>query len=453
MKTTKRFFAALLAAGMALALAACNKGGIIESEEDFQKNMHQSDYYRLSEICETEDGYYFLMGGSDAIYFEKETGQATILCTKPDCSHDSDTCDGRIVGDVLWATGGRLYYTNSTLLEEHGKLVDHGERIYSAALDGTRRKVVMDLEFEPSGSSTYVNPILHRGYVYFFYSGVFYRAPLGGKLKSTAQRLWGEEIAGETGRVHIYDSIPVGNSFTLWADGDFVYFMVNVKQADGTYKDTLFAFDTTVDVEKSDGELVRQVWETPDADTVGEWTETGVSVSQWYVKDGYIYFYLSGGDFWRCSLETGDYELLAETHEKTLYGKAVFSDEYMCLLNAEPEDKSLPGFVVAEEFRYDYNSLVGGDTFYLYGLDGKLVKTLPLDSVFEQFEDVENIEPLFCGDGEVWFVAEAVHSTGEMGTPQEGFLPFGGVKTYDYIVCRLNIDTGEIAEVYREHRE
>ena len=437
MKTIRKPLAAVLAALLTLSLAACNKGGIIESEEDFQKNMHQSDYYRLSEICETEDGYYFLMGGSDAIYFEKETGQATILCTKPDCSHDSDTCDGRIVGDVLWATGGRLYYTNSTLLEEHGKLVDHGERIYSAALDGTRRKVVMDLEFEPSGSSTYVNPILHRGYVYFFYSGVFYRAPLGGKLKRTAQRLWGEEIAGETGRVHIYDSIPVGNSFTLWADGDFVYFMVNVKQADGTYKDTLFAFDTTVDVEKSDGELVRQVWETPDADTVGEWAETGVSVSKWYVKDGYIYFYLSGGDMWRTELATGKLEKMADTHEKTQYGSAIFSDEYMCLLNDYPVAfYGDPTLVPGGQYR-SY-----GDTIFVYGLDGALVKEISLSNLYDDPDEMAQMHLLCCAGTDIFFL-----TTGRTPAGGSGIVS-ATTKGGDTNLCHADIETGEVEVIY-----
>ncbi len=449
MKKAKRFLSFLLAIMTLLPLYACS--GIIESTDEFQKNMNQSDYYRLHKVCETEDGYYFLYGGSKAYYYEKETDKVTLLCTKPDCAHNDETCDGYISGGVLWETGGRLYYTNSALLEEQGRLVDHGERIYSAALDGTRRKVVQDLEFEPSGSSTYVDPILHRGYVYFFYSGVLYRAPLGGKIKKTAEMLWGEEIEKETGNFHIYDKIPVGNSFTLWADGDFVYFMVNVLQPDSTYKDTLFAFNTQ---ESGDGERVKQVWQTPDEDEVGEWTRTGVSVTKWYVTDGYIYFYLSGGDFWRCGLESGEYEKLAETHEKTVYGKAIFSDEYMCLLNSVPEDKSLPGFEVSGSYsNFDVLSLVGGDTFYVYTLDGELVTELSLSDVYEEIDGLTNVEPIFCSDGEIFFVAESEHATGETGTVQDGFLPFGGVKTYDYTLYRVDIKTGEIKQLINWHRE
>ncbi len=433
--------------------SASSCSGIIKSTVEFQRNMHQSDYYRLGNVCETDDGYYILYGGHEAYFIEKETHKIALLCTKPECAHNDDTCNADISGGVLWESGGRLYYTNSTLLEEHGKLVDHGERIYSVALDGTDRRVVQELEFEPSGSSTYVDPILHRGYVYFFYSGVLYRVPLGGKIKKRAEALWGEEIEGEAGSFHIYDSIPVGHNFTLWADGDTVYFMANVMQSDGTYKDTLFAFDTVKAEEikkskKKDGEadepLVKQIWETPDADVVGEWTETGVSVTKWYVHDGYIYFYLSGGDYWRCELSSGKYEKLADTHGKTPYGKAIFSDEYMCLLNSVPEDRSLPGFVIAEGSRYDYLHLVGGDTFYVYGLDGELLCELPLSSVYEQFDGVVNVEPIFCSDGGVYFVAEAETVVGSGETDQDNWFLAGGKKKYDYILCRADIETGEI---------
>ncbi len=441
--------AAALSALILTSLTSCS--GIIESTVEFQKNMHQAGYYRLNTVCETDDGYYILEGGSDAYFIDKATHKISLLCTKPECAHNDDTCNAQIYGGVLWESGGRLYYTNSTLLEEHGRLVDHGERIYSTALDGTDRRVVQDLEFEPSGSSTYVDPILHRGYVYFFYSGMFYRVPLGGKLKKRAEALWGDEIEGEKGNLQVYDKIPVGHNFTLWADGDFVYFMANVMQSDGTYKDTLFAYDTAAAEEKDKDEgddepLVKQVWEVPDGDVVGEWTETGVSVTQWYVKGGYIYFYLSGGDFWRCRLETEEFEKLADTKERTEYGKAIFSDEYLCLLNSVPEDNSLPGFEVVGD-RYDYLHLVGGDTFYVYGLDGEFVRELPLSALYGDVDGIVNVEPIFCSGGEIYFVAEAETVIDSDPAGENGYFQFGGKKKYDYILCCVNIETGEIIQL------
>ena len=453
MKTTKRLISALLAALLTLSLAACNNGdkgvNIPASQNvsnDFQKNMHQSDYYRLHDVCETESGYY--LNYSFVYYVDKATKQITILCAKPECEHNDDSCNARLKLSTFWTDGERIFYTNSSLLEENGKLVDHGNRIYAIDMDGTHQTVIQDLEFVPSGSSTHVYPIFHRGYVYFFYSGVLYKMPLGGDLKKSAEVLWGEEIANDDRTV--FDSIPVGHNFTLWADGDYVYFMVNVQQPDGTYKDTLFAYNTAGSSEAE--KAVRQVWQTPDADTVGQWTSAGVAVSKWYVMDGYIYFYLSGGDYWRCNLNTGESEKLADTHEKTTYGKAIFADGTMCLLNSVPRDRSLPGFTIVGD-RYDYDHLEGGDTFYVYGLDGSFVKELPLASLYGEFPDIVNVEPVFCANGEIWFVAEQEHSTGQTGTAQGGFLPVGGVKTYDYTLCCVNIETGKITQIINWHRE
>lgn len=212
--------------------------------------------------------------------------------------------------------------------------MDYGDRVYSVARDGTDRRVVQSLEFDPENyiQDMTVYPILHRGYVYFAYNGVLYRAKLGDKLDN-AQRLWGEDgdhVVKDREDIQIYDSILAFRSFTLWADGDLIYFMSSIPQADGTYKETLFAYDASKDSE--DGASVRQLWQMPDAREVGNWTSAGVSASKWYITGGYIYFYLSGGDFWRGDLETDENEKLADTHERATYGKAIFSDEYMCLL-------------------------------------------------------------------------------------------------------------------------
>ena len=124
----------------------------------------------------------------------------------------------------------------------------------------------------------------------------------------------------------------------------------------------------------------------------------------------------------------------------------------MCLLNSVPRDMSLPGFEIVGD-RYDYNHLEGGDTFYIYGLDGRFVKELPLASLYGEFPDIVNVEPVFYSGGEIWFVAEQEHTTGQTGTAQGGFLPFDGVKTYDYTLCCVNIETGEITQITNWHRD
>ena len=182
-----------------------------------------------------------------------------------------------------------------------------------------------------------------------------------------ARKIWGEEVQSD-GSMY-YD--PNALHYTLWADADTVYFMVNLEQPDGTYKDTLFAYDTA-------GQAVQQVWETPDAADVGNWETAGVSVSQWYVLDGFIYFYLSGGDFWRTDLETGETEKLAAVSAKTLSGSAVFSDDYLCVLNDAPHTD------VGLTDPSDGTGGIGGDTFFIYDLEGNLVRKLSVSHLYDE---------------------------------------------------------------------
>ena len=172
----------------------------------------------------------------------------------------------------------------------------------------------------------------------------------------------------------------------------------------------------------------------PDADEVGEWTTTGVSVSQWYIMDGYIYFYLSGGDFWRSNLESGKTEKLADTHEKTKYGKAIFSDNYLFLLNSTPEDLGGTSYSIVGGQHY-----IGGDTIYVYGLDGKFVKEVSLKPLYQELAGLETCYLAFCSGTDIYFVADASTKvwSGNVGTMD-----------WNLVLCCVNIETGEITQIF-----
>ena len=431
MKTTKRLISALLAALLILTLVACTKDNTgvnipasQSGSDDFQKNMHQSTTSDIRNITETNDGIY-VQYDAFGYYIDKATKNITILCGKPECEHNDLTCNAWIYAYSLWFAGDKLYFTNSDSIMENGRYIDYGLRLYSVDPDGTNRSVVQKLQFTPSGdtSSWAPQPIQHRGIVYFPYSGILYAMPLGGDIEKDAVAIWGEKSEGDGMSFNL--SAP---AYTLWADGDFMYFMVtNMEQSDGTRKETLFAYDTR---DKS----VKQVWQVPDANEVGEWTTTGVSVSQWYVIDGYIYFYLSGGDFWRSDLESGKTEKLADTHEKTKYGKAVFSDNYLCLLNSTPEDLGGTSYSIVGGQKY-----IGGDTIYVYDLDGKFIKEVSLNPLYQEIEGITKCDLVFCSGSEIYFMADASTKvwSGNVGTMD-----------WNLVLCCVNIETGEITQIY-----
>ncbi len=432
MKTTKKLLAALLAALLPLSLAACDKDGsgngdiptTMTGTEDFQKNLHQTDEMTF---VETDTGVYFAYGW--LYYLDKGSGKVTLVCGKPDCDHtDENVCDG-IINGYLIAGGEKLYFvTNRYLNGAPNKLV------HSINSDATGRRTVQQLkcdEFSSSASSS-DRGIYHRGYIYYVSDDILYRVKLGGE-KDSAEELWRPENAGSTqshGGLQDYNPNPI--RYTLWADGESLYFMTNVEMEDGTVKDALFRCGL-------DGSDVREVWLTPDKEDVGEWETTGVKVSQWYVTDGCIYFYLAGNGLWRTDLASGKTEKLADTAEQAPYGSAVFSDEYACVLNDVPvlmygDTQPVPGWVT----RYY------GDTLFVYGLDGTFVREIPLSGLYEDPAEMAQIDLLFCSDGEIFFLTTGISVSG-LGNGLSGSQTNRGAVN----LCRASIEAGEVEVVYQ----
>ena len=376
----KHILTILLAAILILLFASCSSNSENESQTgksnapgtdsdsssfgtDFQKNMAQTQG-GFTYPCESEDGYYFVGSNGYVYYVDKVTESTTVLCGKPECSHDDEECNA-YAGTALTYYDGKLYYfsdSNSSWTQ-----------IYSMNPDGTDHTLVQTLDIDSAGDSYvgYAEPIIHRGMVYFLYSAVLYAVPLGGD-SSEAKVIFGETTDAETsGGVVISQANE--QEYTLWADGDTVYFMVNVQQTDGTWKDTLFAYDT------ESGET-EQVWEVPDESEVGEWDMTGVEVNGWYVSDGYIYFYLSGGDLWRSKLASKTVEKIADVSAS--HGCAYFSDDCIVITASVTED-------------YEF-----WESLLVYDYSGKLQNEISLESL----ENAYSEEALFVSGDQFYFI-------------------------------------------------
>lgn len=427
----KKMLTAVLAVLMTISLSACGgntgntklpapqSGG---SGSDFQKNMAGSNSSEIENLCETEKGYY-LQYDAFIYYVDKESKTATILCNKPECSHSDDHCNAWTNGYSLSAFNEKLYFNNMDYVEENGKYKNYGEVLYSMEFDGTKHDMTQALEFTVNGNSmqNIVKPIIHRGIVYFAYNGILYGVPLGEDIKN-AVKIFGDETKEITGGITVVN--PNALQYKLWADGDTVYFMLNLQQPDKTYKDTLFSY------QPESGE-VRECWKTPDKNEVGAWEKSGVSPSAWYIKDGYLYFYLSGNDLWRADLATGKNERLAKTSEKTKYGSAVFSDQFMCLLNDTPGNQfDLIG---------NSQSYTGGDTLYIYDLDGAFIKEVSLKDLYKNSK-IEHCSLLFCSGNDIYFLVDAT----TWNDPIDGIAS----PNTDLILCCADIESGELKQVY-----
>ena len=135
-------------------------------------------------------------------------------------------------------------------------------------------------------------------------------------------------------------------------------------------------------------------------------------------------------------LATGKLEKLADTHEQTQYGSAVFFDDYMCLLNDIPvvsynDPTPKPGS----------NIRSNGDTIFLYGIDGTLLKEISLKPLFDELGDVSIIDMLMCDATDVYF-----QTTSMTFSTQSGW-SVGNPDTVT--LCRANFETGEVTQIYK----
>ena len=397
----KKLLTALLTVTLTLSLAACgdNNNGKLPAISggdssvlgtDFQKDMHQSSSLSISSICESKDGYYFQYDCM-VYYVDKETGDSTVLCGKPDCDHTYSegnwSCNAFVNTDFLTYYNGTLYYNNSSYVIENETIVNKGERIFSMNLDGSKHDAVQNLDFVPGGDTNmYVNvPMIHRGNVYFCYSGVLYTAVLGEDIEN-AVKIYGDTVKSDGSMIVDTNAVY----YELWADGDMVYYMAkNVKQSNGTYKDTLFSYDPQAN-------KTEQIWQVPDKAEVGEWDTTGVSVSRWYISNGYLYYFLCGNDIWFTELSTGETNKLIDLDLEA--GIAAFSNEYIAVINKEYD-----GFM---SFTGE-SSVTGGDTLFIYDYTGKLVKEISLKNIYDDNENVTDCNLLWIGSGIVYIHVDA----------------------------------------------
>lgn len=398
----KRFLTAALAISLTLSLVACgnnNDSSKLPSAStgdtsvlgaDFQKDMHQSSSEWFGQICETSEGYYFqhdLM----VYYIDKETGESTALCGKPDCDHtyseNDRSCNAYTNARFLTYYDGKLYYSNTDRVRENGSYVDYGERLFSMNLDGTEHNAIQSMNLTENGNTSMfvTEPMIHRGNIYFCYSGALYTVALGDDI-GNAVKIHGDKIVADGS--HFINTNEM--YYELWADGDMVYFMAkNVKQSNGTYKDTLFRYDPQTN-------KTEKIWEVPNKSEVGTWDTTGVSVSQWYVSNGYIYFFLRGNDIWYTELSTGKTNKLIDLDLDA--GIAAFSSEFIAVIN-----KEYSGFM---SFTGE-SSVTGGDTLFIYNYAGKLVKEISLKDFYDDNENVTDCDLLWIGNGKVYIHVDA----------------------------------------------
>lgn len=290
----KKLFSILLAGAMLFSLAACGQKPKNDCKlppdpksaaTAFQQEFHLAHTAESARGCAADNGYYFV-GGKHFVHFvEKETMKSTILCGKPQCRHTDQTCNASVpwAEHITWYDG-RLYYDGPN--DKDGTWC-----LYAMDADGTNHAQVQELWPSANGVSTMqLQFVLNHGLICFVSNeGKEVRAgKLGDRLEDTVLLLLtdNEIIEGDE---------FTGNEYQLWADGSYFYIMVVEKQYK-YFKQTLYCYDP----EKGS---VEAVWTVPDQAEVGTWDTAGVTVNGWTVRDGSLYYFLSGNGVYQYSFE------------------------------------------------------------------------------------------------------------------------------------------------------
>lgn len=111
---------------------------------------HIANYDMLGDTAASPEGLYEVcsvrLGSCNLLYVDADTRQETYLCTTPNCTHDSESCNSYLpleegrYGYQLFFFNGYLYAAQCTPIESQGPYLMRMDP------DGTNREIVLELE-------------------------------------------------------------------------------------------------------------------------------------------------------------------------------------------------------------------------------------------------------------------------------------------------------------------
>ena len=338
-----------------------NNSGEIDTT-GFQKEMNVQHPFRLGAVCKTEAGYYFNNEG--LLYFlDGATGNVTVVCARPECSHHDIDCNAWVNTHMLSYYQGKLYYVNSDTKS------DSMWTLYSVEPDGTNHTKIQRLQHEFLPYRTVLGyPILTNGNLYFLEGDTqIYTVKLGEDV-SKAVLVFEDDM-----------SRTLESGWKFWADGGDVYAMNHILDSTGYNQDILYRLGAT------------------QSETREIWRSTGITKSvsdaSWYITNGHLYYYFSGSDLWDIELGTGDTKNMIALADTARSATALFTDFYFILLDDQPDSK----WGIQSGWRE------GGKKITVYDYSGNLVGEVSLSSIYEKYSDAVQCSPVFA-DGKSVYV-------------------------------------------------
>ncbi|MBQ9885396.1 MAG: hypothetical protein IJM37_00845 [Lachnospiraceae bacterium] len=185
-----------------------------EYNPDTDYQFFSSNY---SEVTASDSIYYF-RNYEFVYYWDKKSGQSGALCAKPDCSHDSESCDAYIgfAGNLTY-NDGSLYYLE---IDEDDASGSFKYTLHSRLPDGSVDKEISELMSSSNELPVIPETMIHRGYLYY----VIY----DGTMENSTSRLCRVPLDGseDSKELFAYKGVDA-DIYQLKGYGDGVMFIVS----------------------------------------------------------------------------------------------------------------------------------------------------------------------------------------------------------------------------------
>lgn len=362
----------------------------------FQKDLNVTDEFRpfrLNELCRGNGGYYLENEG--LLYFlEPESGKMLPVCGKPNCSHKDNTCNAWINPMMLTYYQDKIYFINE----------DGGEScLYTMNPDGTERRKVQTTKMPDRNSTrTFMStdiPMLYNGKLYYMDDDTLCVAELG-KDRKDATVLMKENREATQRESH----------WKFWADKGNIYAMQQVLTKEG-YIDTLYRLYD---------DKAHELWSSSVLWSLSSNKDISDGKASWYLSDGILYYYVSGGEVWKADLNNNDVNnqspsLLFKNTDVGMGGSAIFNQKDIFILNDQMEEGP---------FRR------GGKTVSIYDFNGDFQRKIDLSPVYELHKDTVHVELVFADSKALYLLG----SRGMANSAQNN-------------LYQVNLESGQLREI------
>ena len=204
-------------------------------ETDYQYYLNKQEVYG-SDIAETENTIFFYETYLDKSFIkmiDKETKTVQTFCNKPECRHDTSTCNGYFEkAKGMFYYNGFIYIMREECLKNESGYYEVKLNLYRVSIETQEREIAKNIAvtLTDNGTDSYsISYIQHRGYLYYIYdigtggeADIFYNNGSNSLYRISLDKVKGKECIANMRRT----GGKVISFLHLQAAGSYVYYMI-----------------------------------------------------------------------------------------------------------------------------------------------------------------------------------------------------------------------------------